>query len=227
MPARTSRYVALSVVGLVVTAASGGLVAATTAAAGEAEARFRQSDAVVRAAENLRAVATEAETGQRGWLLTGVETFLRPYHDGTAELDAAAARLRDAAAARGDPEQVARAERAAILTRRMRSDLAFTVKQAEEGRKLYAIAHVRDGDGREVMDQIRLEVAAVKAAETVRLDEQSALARRLSRAANATAYFGFTTQFFAFGLIVALSRSRRPTPTAAPGATPEPTAATA
>ena len=44
----------------------------------------------------------DAETGQRGYLLTGDEAYLGPYHQATATIDAAFERLSKSAAGSAD-----------------------------------------------------------------------------------------------------------------------------
>lgn len=199
----------LSLVGLAVTATAVALVAATVWGAMNARDRHERSDAVIRAADAVLASVTDAETAQRGWLLTGVDTFLEPgYRDGVAGSDRRLDELRRRVDAVGDGVQSGRVEKVSLLVRRKRAEMQFTIDQTREGRKLFAVAHVRDGDGRQVMEQIRLELAAVKQTETVRIQGQYDAAVRRSGLAIAVGLLGLLVQAFTLSVVYMLTRPR-------------------
>src|SRR5690349_10727043 len=94
----------------------------------------------------------DAETGQRGFLLTGQEEFLQPYHAALARLDGTLADLKDKT--RDNPRQQDRIERlgqmAAAEVALLRQGIDLRRKGADEAQ--LALAARR---GKEQMDAIR------------------------------------------------------------------------
>ncbi len=105
------------------------------------------------ASADLMAVMQDAETGQRGYLLTGAEEYLAPYREAMAEFEP---RLADLAAASAfDPEF---APLRAALEGPLRAkveEMARAVDLMRGGRPQDALALVRQGEGKRLMDEIR------------------------------------------------------------------------
>src|SRR5690348_11954367 len=101
----------------------------------------------------------DAETGQRGFLITGKDNFLEPYDQALARLDQQVRTLKDKT--QDNSRQQARieelerltAERLALLQKRI--DLRR--KSAEDGQALVAT-----GKGKEKMDAIRRLIASMQ-----------------------------------------------------------------
>jgi diguanylate cyclase (GGDEF)-like protein/PAS domain S-box-containing protein len=115
--------------------------------------------------------AEEAETGQRGYLLTGDQTYLEPYNLAVSEIDSRLQRIQELTA--NDPSQQA----AALLLRqhveRKMDELRRTVQlrraqDIEASRKL-----VLSGVGKEEMNQIRSLVAEMQQYENRRADDSN------------------------------------------------------
>jgi PAS domain S-box-containing protein len=108
---------------------------------------------------NLR----DAETGQRGYLLTGDARYLEPYTKSHAVVANSIARLRSLAANDGvRREHVTALEEA---TSAKLAELRETVKLRKESGFDAALAVVRTDRGRAFMDQVRSEIAAMAAGE--------------------------------------------------------------
>lgn len=148
--------------------------------------QVERSQQVRRAAHDLLLSLIDAETGQRGFLLSGRPEFLDPYI--RAEIVA--------------PEEMRELERltvgdtelgphvAAILeaARNRLAELERTVTLARTGRVGQAVQMVRAGEGQALMDTIRTEVAAIDGIENERLisrTRQSERGSRLTLGANA------------------------------------------
>lgn len=105
------------------------------------------------ASADLMAVMQDAETGQRGYLLTGAEEYLAPYREAMAEFEP---RLADLAAASAfDPEF---APLRAALEGPLRAkveEMARAVDLMRSGRREAALALVQQGEGKRLMDEIR------------------------------------------------------------------------
>lgn len=111
---------------------------------------------------NLRAVATmvhtaalDAETGQRGYLLTRQDRYLEPYRSGLARLDEALPRLRAEVA--DDKVLSEAADRLVAALADKRAEMSATIDLAREGRTDDALAMIHTNRGRGLMDQVRTE----------------------------------------------------------------------
>jgi signal transduction histidine kinase len=127
--------------------------------------------ATVGVLEGARAVMIDvvnAETGQRGFLLTGEERYLRPYEEATSRLWA------DFSALEGRVQMPEQRERLARLRPRIAAKLAELVHTIELRRRSIdeALTVVRTDEGQRLVDEIRAEFGVF---ETVAKD---VLARR-------------------------------------------------
>lgn len=118
-------------------------------------------------AERFLGHLRDAETGQRGFLLTGFEPYLAPYTSGRAaaipELEALEQLVRDA------PVQREKVEQARSQALRRLNELDATISLARDGKRDQAIAMVREGSGVDAMDELRNTVQQIQLAENVRL----------------------------------------------------------
>ncbi|MEO8297570.1 MAG: CHASE3 domain-containing protein [Burkholderiales bacterium] len=113
---------------------------------------------------------TDAESGQRGYLLTGRSEYLAPYRDASVDIADALRTLDDLYRRRGD---TASRERVKILSADLAtkfSELREVIAMADAGRPQTARELVLSGIGRDRMDSIRLHVDALIAAETRRIE---------------------------------------------------------
>ena len=128
----------------------------------------------VRAAANqLLVMVQDAETGQRGFLLTRNSNYLEPYRTGADAAPRALASLR-AAVAR-DAQQAAAGARLQELVDAKLRELASTLVPAERGDFTAALAIVNNNNGNTFMGEIR---DAVRAIETAEDRSQRAIAAR-------------------------------------------------
>jgi two-component sensor histidine kinase/CHASE3 domain sensor protein len=118
-------------------------------------------------AERFLGRLRDAETGQRGYLLTGKAAYLQPFSEGSAEAGPELEVL--AALVDADPEQKARIERLRAAMRTKLAELAQTITLERSGRRDEAIGIVRDGPGIAAMSQIRDAVLDIQRTENARL----------------------------------------------------------
>lgn len=111
--------------------------------------------------------ATEAETGQRGYLLTGDDVFLLPYWQAVRVLDADIRELADLTA--DDPEQSAHLRALDGFLQAKMAELARTIELRQKGDTDAALARVRTGYGRTLMDQLRAVVEKMNRLENDRV----------------------------------------------------------
>jgi PAS domain S-box-containing protein len=120
-----------------------------------------QAQSAELAVTTLLSTLKDAETGQRGYLLTGDPSYLQPYTAARAQIGAEFAAV--AASPLQDPQRQAGLARLRNLAALKLAELARTVALNESGHAAAAIARVRDNYGKHLMDQIRLEAAAQQA----------------------------------------------------------------
>jgi diguanylate cyclase (GGDEF)-like protein len=131
--------------------------------------------------KGLQAELLDAETGQRGYMLTGEERYLEPYHRALGQLASSFLRLRKEMA--NDPEQLERLGRLEGLVREKIQELEATVALRKEQGFEAAVQVVRTDQGKRLMDEIRTELE-----ERVRHEEALLMdyAERLERGAYLT-----------------------------------------
>ena len=118
-------------------------------------------------AERFLGRLRDAETGQRGYLLTGKADYLQPFTEGSAE---AAPELEVLAGlVDADPEQKARVETLRAAMRVRLEELRRTIELERSGRREEAIAVVREGPGIAAMGRIRDAVQEIQRTENARL----------------------------------------------------------
>ena len=106
---------------------------------------------------NLLAATIDAETGQRGFLLTGEARYLAPFERAQPRLRGDLASLRERVA--NDPAQLAAVnELASVLDAKM-VELSETIEQAKAGQREAAIQTVLSDRGRQLMEKARSQLA--------------------------------------------------------------------
>lgn len=99
----------------------------------------------------------DAETGQRGYLLTGSADYLQPYERGSRDVGPAMRQLYDVAGA--DSASVDIVYRIDVLQRRKLAELARTIDLARGGDRAGAVTLVQTDVGKREMDRLRGEFA--------------------------------------------------------------------
>ena len=123
------------------------------------------------AQNNIQALVqgiVDAETGTRGYLLTGSPDYLQPYRQALRQVDASM-QLIDATygASSAHARQL---EQLHELTRAKLSELALTIRLVDEGRTKATADIVMSGIGKEKMDELRAVGDALVASEAGNID---------------------------------------------------------
>jgi PAS domain S-box-containing protein len=147
-------------------------------------------------AEEFLSTLSDAETGQRGYLLTHDETYLEPYHAAIANHQPLLSRLGTLVA--GDPVQAARVREVGRLASQKLDELALTVRLAKGTDHARALEIVKSGRGKQVMDSLRAIVRQMRDHELGVLAERAAYARARTVDLQRTLFAGFA------GLLVLL-----------------------
>ena len=127
---------------------------------------------VVAQLERVASALKDAETGQRGYLLTGKDEYLKPYVDASNGLDKELDRLVTLTA--DNPLQQARLAELRRIAGEKIAELGRTVALMREGDRDAALAVVQTGRGRALMDRARALVAEMRAEEDRLLSIRSA-----------------------------------------------------
>jgi methyl-accepting chemotaxis protein len=116
----------------------------------------------------------DAETGQRGYVITGEDGYLAPYNDGSAHAQEARKRL--ASLVDDNPKQVARAESLEPLITEKLSELQRTIEARRTHDLATAQAMVQSNRGKNAMDSIRAVIREMDGEESDLLKKRIELA---------------------------------------------------
>lgn len=120
----------------------------------------------------LQAVLTrhqDIELGQRGYIITGDRNFLAPYRSAEARIDASLDLFAKLAGNDGQ-EKLIRELRATSMEKRRFA--AHTVELVERGQRSEAIRLISGGEGKRLMDRIRVLIGEISEAERQKLEER-------------------------------------------------------
>jgi len=106
---------------------------------------------------------TDAETGQRGYLITGKESYLQPFNLGTKTVASYVKDLRQLTT--GDPDQQKSLDALELLISSKVGELRQTIALRRTDGLNAALPTVLSGDGKSVMDKIREVISRMKTAE--------------------------------------------------------------
>ncbi|MCY1081207.1 PAS domain-containing protein [Archangium lansingense] len=158
---------------------------------------------VINEAEQLLSLMKDAETGQRGYLLTHEEHFLAPYEGAQRHIRPSLERLRTLTS--DDARQQQRLERMEALIQRKLVLIERTVQLERQGQSAAALEAIRSGAGERLMDELRVLERELREEAQKRLERQNARLERTSRSADVLvlsgsgfllAFIGFTAVSF-------------------------------
>ena len=115
---------------------------------------------------------TDAETGQRGFLLTGLESYLEFYNTARTSLPGELATLRRLTA--DNPDQQRNLDTLEPTVTQKLDELAETIALKRAGQADTALELVRTGRGKAFMDRFRVVIAEMSSVEERLLDERTA-----------------------------------------------------
>ncbi len=107
----------------------------------------------------LRSQLVDLESAQRGFLLTTNSRYLAPYRSALPDLQVISARLRTLAA--NDAQVIAHVTRLEELRSVKIAEVTASISLTQRGDRANAMAILRTGEGRRVMDQFRAEAQAL------------------------------------------------------------------
>ncbi|SAK60999.1 sensory box histidine kinase [Caballeronia temeraria] len=134
---------------------------------------------VMSALESTLQLMTDAETGQRGYILTGNKTYLTPYSQAVRDVQAFPSRLRTLV--HDSPTQLVRVDALDRALAEKLSELSRTLVVYDEEGSAQAREMVLSNLGQEHMDRIRLLIAQMRQAENELLIERSGQAAQTEK----------------------------------------------
>jgi PAS domain S-box-containing protein len=168
---RAITLAALLAAGLIVT--SGVIAARELRLAVQAIEKVQGTFETLGQLDRVREALTDAEVGQRGYVLTGKTEYLEPYERGSAAVRPQIERL-DTLLAEDGSQRQRLAELRSLADAKL-AELARTVELRRKGRLDDALAIVNSDVGKNSMDRIRTLLFEI------RHEEEAALHRRISR----------------------------------------------
>ncbi len=146
----------------------------------ENEAWVSHTHRVLTELEATLSTIKDAETGQRGYLLTGEERYLEPYHSAIDRVNVQVARLQQLIV---DKQQQQRTRDLKIAIDSKLAELEETINVRRKKNLAEALGQIKTDRGKQIMDGIRQQVAVMIAAENQLLQQR---ARESQASANLT-----------------------------------------
>lgn len=142
-----------------------------------------------------------AETGERGFIITGQENFLEPYKKATQIIQGEFANLKTMLV--HDPEQLNRIKEVEILAKSRIDKLAFNISLKRAIKNEQVMQQVLSDKGNLIMDEIRVKLAEMEAIQDNLLSQRQEAAKRAERFANLVT-LGGTATALAFGTLIVI-----------------------
>ena len=156
----------------------------------------RRSRAVTDDADQLLAFLTDAETGQRGYLLTGNQDYLQPYDQAVDSVPFAITRLRRAlGVVESTPATRREIDSLALFSDEKMAELAETIRLHRTVSHDSALALVKTNRGRDCMSAVRRIDKSIRNQGAVRLASRSADLTRHTKEVTLVVIFGTGVAF--------------------------------
>jgi methyl-accepting chemotaxis protein len=139
----------------------------------------------------LLATLTDCETGQRGYVITGDDSFLEPYRNGTLAVDKAFSDLRKLTI--DNPVQQKRLDDARALIDQKLAELKLTIDLRRSSGFAPTEKIVAEGRGKRYMDQLRVIITDMDQEELDLLSHRTAEAEASAESTKAAILWGSLT----------------------------------
>jgi CHASE3 domain sensor protein len=154
---------------------------------------------VLKDAEDLLSALKDAETGQRGYLLTGDESFLQPYLAVRDSIPMRLKTLRQLAGASAAQKHLA--AMAPLIAAKL-AHLANAIEMRRNNDATGAIGFIKAGEGKRLMDSIRNEMRAfIEIEQASLLQREAALKTKMRYLFNIMMAVAALSMLFAIGFI--------------------------
>ena len=157
------------------------LIISTVRAERSERLQVAQTREVLDALREIVAATLNAETGQRGYIITLDRRYLAPYEIGAATYPAAMRRLNTLLDPAADPAQRGLIARTQKLAEAKFAEMAETVALVDDGRILDAKERLLSDEGQNLMVELRATTGELEAIEAGRFNRAAADTLRLER----------------------------------------------
>jgi methyl-accepting chemotaxis protein len=157
-----------------------------------------QTYQVLASLKSIIAELTNAETGQRGYVLTGRDSYLEPFRKAAKDVETAITELRDLTA--DNPKQQEILEKIRPFVAEKMAELQQTIDLRTEKGFDTALKVVLTDKGKNAMDQIRAFVTQMEATENRLLDERNVESANSAQATKSTIIYGTIIAFVLVGI---------------------------
>ena len=154
--------------------------------------------------ESMFSTMKDAETGQRGYLLTGEPQYLEPYQTAIAQIKAKVTTLQNLTAD-NQRQQKRIADLQPLIAQKL-AELEETIKLRREEGFAAAVAIVRTDQGKKIMDGIRQQVAVMEREENQLLQQRAEDCEVGAKNALLTFCIATLADFLLLGLVYYLIR---------------------
>lgn len=165
------------------------------------------TQAVLNQNQEILNLVTDAETGQRGYLLTGKESYLQPYYNAVDTIAPKIKQLRQLVS--DNPPQQQRIDGLNLLIESKLPELKQTIYFRQNKKLEAALQLVKTNRGQQLMEEIRQRSAQIAAQENrllqVRIQQAEAQAQFAAFIIVSSSIVGFGLVLIA-GILVNLSR---------------------
>ena len=197
-PMKTTYKIAVSLAGAVLLVALGVALSFRTFNQLEATAEARkQTHLVLNSADDLLSALKDAETGQRGYLLTDDETFLEPYLAVRDSIKDHLGKLRQLTITGIAHKHL---DAVAPLIDAKLAGMAHVIELHRNHNATAALAIVRNGQGKQLMDSIRAEMNSF-----IRIEENTRTQRETEFQSRLRLLFTIIVNASGFALLLALA----------------------
>ncbi len=173
--------------------------------------KVEQAHELLRAFDHILTLVVDAETGQRGYLLTGRELYLEPFNSSARILDQQIESLEEKL--REEPDSVIRLEPLKIAIAARMAELRATIEIRRTAGFAATLETVNTDQGKRIMDEIREHVRRLEFEGGAALSRQTARAGGDARSAMIVSATGVALTLamlgFAFRLIIGELAARR------------------
>lgn len=148
--------------------------------------------------KELQLAVEGAETGQRGFVLTGRDTYLTPYEQGRDRASLLFGELKTLTA--DNPPQQEHLRTLSASIQQKLEELAQTIELRRSAGEAAALQVVNSGRGQQLMEMVRADLAAMTAVEQHLLDQRLAMAIELRRRTSLLAVGGSLVALVLFAI---------------------------
>jgi PAS domain S-box-containing protein len=136
--------------------------------------------------DHLESLMKDAETGQRGFIITGDETYLEPFNRASERLSTDLDKLHGFSSIGTTSAEI---DQIAQLTRKKMAELGSTIELRRRGGFAAALAMVQAGSGKQLMDELRAGIEELKERQRIALEAEVMQSDRATRTRTAVFVF--------------------------------------